>query len=113
MAAIGLYGVLSYTVAQRTPEIGVRMALGAQRSTVVRQVVVEALLLAAGGIALGLAAAFSVTRLIASWLFSVPPSDPTTFVAAAVLLAATALLASSVPALRSAGVDPITVLRAE
>jgi predicted permease len=113
MAAIGLYGVLSYTVAQRTPEIGVRMALGAQRSTVVLQVVSEALLLGACGIALGLAAAFALTRLIASWLFGVTPGDPTTFVAAAVLLAATAVLASSVPAFRSASIDPISVLRAE
>jgi ABC-type antimicrobial peptide transport system permease subunit len=113
MAAIGLYGALSYTVAQRTPEIGVKMALGAQKSTVIMEVVRGALLMSAFGIVLGLASAFALTRLLTSWLFSVGPADPATFAATAMLLAAMALLASYVPARRSASVDPVSVLRAE
>ncbi len=113
MAAVGLYGVLSYNVAQRRPEIGVRMALGAQRSTVVMEVVRSALSLAVLGIALGLAGAYALTRLLTSWLFSISPVDPITFAATAVLLMVTALLASYVPARRTASVDPASVLRAE
>ena len=86
LAAVGLYGVLSYTVAQRTAEIGLRMALGAQTATVVRGVVRSALGLAAIGIALGLAGAFGVTRFLSSFLFGVSPMDPATFAAVAVLL---------------------------
>jgi putative ABC transport system permease protein len=113
MAAIGLYGVLSYAVAQRMPEIAIRMALGAPRSTVVLQVVRDALTLASCGIALGLAAAFVLTRLIASWLFSISPGDPATFAATVLVLAATTVLASFVPAFRGASVDASSVLRAE
>jgi putative ABC transport system permease protein len=113
MAAVGLYGVLSYTVAQRTPEIGLRMALGAQRSTVTLEIVRGALVLAALGLALGLAGAFALTRLLTSWLFSVSPADPATFAATALLVAIVSLLASYVPARRAASVDPLSVLRAE
>jgi putative ABC transport system permease protein len=113
IAAIGLYGVLSYTVAQQIPEIGVRMALGARRSTVVVEVVRGALALTAAGVGLGLIAAFAVTRMLTAWLFTVSPTDPATFAATGLLLAVVALLASSVPAFRAASVDPSSVLRAE
>jgi predicted permease len=113
MASVGLYGVLSYTVAQRTQEIGVRMALGAQRSTVIMEVVRSALFLAASGVVLGLAAAFALTRLLTSWLFNISPGDPATFGTAAVVLGVMAVLASYVPAYRSASIDPASVLRAE
>lgn len=101
-----VYAVLSYTVAQRTAEIGVRMALGAQRSTVVMEVVRGALFLTASGIVLGLVGAFAVSRLLTSWLFSVSPVDPPTFAATALLLTVMAGVASYVPARRSANVDP-------
>ncbi len=113
MALVGLYGVLAYSVAQRTSEIGVRMALGAQRSTIVMEVVRSALFLAASGIVLGLAAAFALTRLLTSWLFNISPGDPATFGAAALALGVMAVLASYVPAYRSASIDPASVLRAE
>jgi ABC-type antimicrobial peptide transport system permease subunit len=105
--------VLSYTVAQRTREIGLKMALGAHRTTVIAEVVRGALVLTALGTVLGLAGAFALTRLLRSWLFSVSPADPATFIAAGLLLAVTALLASYVPARRSASVDPMSVLRME
>ena len=113
MASVGLYGVLSYTVAQRTQEIGVRMALGAQPAVVIVEVVRRALLLAASGLVLGLAAALALTRLLASFLFSVGPTDPATFAAVSLLLLLVAMLASFVPARRAANVDPVSVLRTE
>jgi len=111
LASVGLYGVLSYDVAQRTSEIGVRMALGARRSDVVSAVIRSALLLALGGIALGLAAALGLTRLLASVLFGVGPSDPVTFAAVPVLLLIVAVLATYVPARRAASIDPVASLR--
>ncbi|HWW82123.1 MAG TPA: ABC transporter permease [Vicinamibacterales bacterium] len=113
MAAVGLYGVLSYNVAQRSGEIGVRLALGAQRVTVIAQVVRGALLLVGSGIVLGLASAFVLTRLLTSLLFSISPADPATFLATALLLILTALVASYFPARRSANLDPISVLKSE
>ncbi len=113
MASVGLYGVLSYTVAQRTQEIGVRMALGAQPAIVVVEVVRGALLLAVSGLVLGLAGAFALTRLLTSFLFSVGPTDPATFAAVSLLLLLVAGLASFVPARRAANVDPVSVLRTE
>jgi predicted permease len=113
LAAIGLYGVLSYTVAQRTAEIGVRMAIGAPSTSVVRGVVGRALLLAAVGIALGLAGAFGVTRFIASFLFGVSPMDAPTLASVSTAVLLVAIVASYVPARRAAGVDPVSVLRAE
>ena len=113
IAAVGIYGVLSYAVAQRTPEIGVRMALGAQRSAVVVEVMRDALLLTFSGIVLGLGGAFAISRLLSSWLFGVSAADPPTFAGTALLLALTAVLASYVPARRSASVDPVSVLRTE
>jgi putative ABC transport system permease protein len=113
LAAIGIFGVLSYAVAQRTREIGIRMALGAQESTLVGLVVREAMLLAAAGVALGLMAAFAVSRSLATFLFQTPPTDPLTFTAVAGLLAIVALTASYIPARRATRVDPLVALRAE
>ena len=113
MASIGLYGVLSYTVTQQIPEIGVRMALGAERSSVVAGIVGRALVLAGVGVTIGTGTAFALTRLLASWLFEVSPLDPTTFATAALILGGTALAAVAVPAFRGASVDPWAVLRAE
>jgi putative ABC transport system permease protein len=113
MAAIGLYGVLAYAVAQRLPEIGVRVALGAARSTILTETLRGAMLLAGAGIVIGLVTAVGVTRLLRSWLFGVEPLDASTFVGTGLLLAVMALLASAIPAVRGASVDPVRVLRAE
>ena len=113
LALIGIYGVVAYAVAQRTQEIGVRMALGAQRSQVVGLVVRESMRLAAVGITVGLAAAFALTRLMASLLYDVKPTDPSTYAAVAAALAATALAACCKPALQAAWVDPARALRQE
>jgi putative ABC transport system permease protein len=113
LAAIGIFGVLSYAVAQRTREIGIRMALGAQESTVVRLVVREAMLLAAAGVTLGLIAAFFVSHSLEAFLFQTRPTDPLTFAGVATLLAVVALTASYIPARRATQVDPLTALRAE
>jgi putative ABC transport system permease protein len=113
LASVGLYGVLSYTVAQRTSEIGLRMALGAQRATVVGEVVRKGLLLVALGFMLGLAGAFALTRLLTSFLFGIQPTDPATVAAVSALLLFVAILASYIPARRAAGVDPVSALRAE
>lgn len=113
MASIGLYGVLAYSVAQRLRDIGVRVALGAARSTVVLETLRGAMVLAALGIALGLATAAVGTRLLRTWLFGVGPLDASTFAATALLLAVMALLASAIPAARGASVDPVRVLRAD
>jgi putative ABC transport system permease protein len=113
LALIGIYGVMAYAVAQRTQEIGVRMALGAQRSQVVRLVVREGMELAAVGITVGLAAALALTRLMASLLYDVKPTDPSTYAVVAAALAATALAACCKPALQAAWVDPALALRQE
>jgi predicted permease len=113
LAAVGLYGVLSYTVAQRRSEIGLRMALGARQSTVVRGVVGGALLLAALGLVLGLVGALAATRLLQAFLFGVSAVDPLTFGAAIVLLLVVTGVAAYVPARRAANVDPMETLRAE
>jgi predicted permease len=113
LAAVGLYGVLSYAVAQRTPEIGLRMALGAQHATVVRTVVVGALALACVGLTIGVAGALALARLVESFLFGVSATDPMTFVAAAALLLAVTGAAAYLPARRAANVDPMTALRGE
>jgi len=113
MAAIGLYGVLAYSVAQRLPETGIRVALGAARATVVVETLRNAMVLAAAGIVLGLGLAVAVSRALRSSLFGVEPLDVPTLGGTAVLLCVTALLASAVPAARGASVDPCRVLRAE
>jgi putative ABC transport system permease protein len=113
LAAIGIFGVMSYTVSQRTREIGIRMALGAQGGSVVSMVVRQAMFLAIGGLALGLVAAAALSRTMATLLFELSPTDPATFAAVGGVLAFVALLASYVPARRAASVDPIDSLRAE
>jgi putative ABC transport system permease protein len=113
LAAVGLYGVLSYTVSQSTNEIGLRMALGAEARMVVRSVLRSALATALLGIGVGLVAAYALTRTIASFLYEVSPSDPATAVAVAGVLLVVAAVAAFVPARRAASVDPMTALRTE
>ena len=114
LAAIGIFGVLSYAVAQRTREIGIRMALGAHQGTVLRLVVREAMIMAIAGVVCGLLAALALARAIVSrLLFETSPHDPTTFVAVAAVLGAVALLAAYLPARRATRVDPVDALRAE
>jgi putative ABC transport system permease protein len=113
IASIGLYGIVAYSVSQRTAEIGVRVAIGASPREVVGLVLREGLALAAAGIAIGIPAAFATTRTFAALLFGVKPTDLFTYITAAVLLIAVALVASYVPARRAASVDPIVALRAE
>jgi hypothetical protein len=109
----GLYGVISYSVSQRSREIGIRIALGAQARAVTRMFVVHGLTLAGVGVAIGLAVALSIMRLMSSLLFDVSPLDPLTYVLVSAALIAATLLASYVPALRATSVDPINALRAE
>src|SRR3954451_5164824 len=110
LAAIGIYGVMAYTVTQRTQEIGIRMALGAQRSDVLGLVVRQGMTLAAIGVVVGLAGAFSLTRVMASLLFHVRPDDPTTYLAISFLLIVVAFLACYLPARRAAKLDPLIAL---
>ncbi|HTK53284.1 MAG TPA: ABC transporter permease [Gemmatimonadaceae bacterium] len=111
LAVIGIYGVISYTVNQRTHEIGIRMALGAQRSDVIGRVLRQGVVLAALGIAIGAVGSFAMARGMTVLLHEVSPTDPLTFVAVAVILAAVALLGSWLPARRAAAVDPVVALR--
>jgi predicted permease len=113
LAAIGTYGVLAYAVTSRTREIGIRMALGARPSDVVRLVLGGGLSLAVAGIAVGLAGAFAATRVLGALLFGVEATDPWTFAGVALLMAAVAAIASGVPAWRAARVEPVSALRAE
>jgi predicted permease len=113
LGVAGIYGVISYSVSQRTREIGIRMALGAERQDVTRMFVRYGLGLAAIGVACGLAAAVALMRLMGSLLFEVSPIDPITYVAVCLSLVSAAMLASYVPALRATAVNPVTALRAE
>ena len=113
LATIGVYGVMAYSVTQRTHEIGVRMALGAQRSDVLRMVLSNALTIAAIGLAIGLVASLLASRVLANLLFGVSPDDPVTFIAISLLLAVVAAVASYLPAYRATRIDPLAALRYE
>jgi putative ABC transport system permease protein len=113
LAVIGLYGVMSYNVARRRNEIGIRMALGAEQARVIRMILGEVAVLIAAGLALGLAVAVSSTRLLASFLYRLEPNDPTTLVTACVVLAVSVVVAGLLPARRAANLDPMTALREE
>jgi ABC-type antimicrobial peptide transport system permease subunit len=113
LAAIGLYGVMAYSVSQRTHEIGIRMALGAQRRNVVGLILRETMILVGAGVIIGLSAALASTRLIASWLYGLTPNDPLTMALAGLLLLTVAALAAYLPARRASRVDPMEALRHE
>jgi len=113
ISTVGIYGVMAYIVAQRTREIGVRMALGATRSNVMRMVLNNACVLLAAGLIIGAVGAWYVSAMAKAFLFGLQPNDPRAFVAAVVSLSLAAIVASSIPARRAARVDPIVALRAE
>jgi ABC-type antimicrobial peptide transport system permease subunit len=113
VASVGLFGLMSYSVARRTNEIGIRMALGAERQDVVRLVMRESISLVAIGIGIGLAAASAASRLVSSLLFGLAPTDATTMAGAMIVMTVAAALAGYLPARRAARVDPVVALRSE
>ena len=113
LASIGLYGMMAYSVARRTNEVGIRMALGADRRRVIANIVRETMTLVGGGILAGVAAAWAATRLLSSTLFGLTAMDPQTVAAAIAVMAGVALAAGYVPARRAAAVDPVIALRQE
>jgi putative ABC transport system permease protein len=113
LAAIGIYGVMSYSVQQQTKDIGVRMALGADKHTILAMILRQGLLPAFIGVAAGLAGAFGATRLLQSLLYGVTSADPTSFFGVAAILSMVALLAVLIPARRAVSLDPVTALRSD
>ena len=111
LAAVGLYGVISYAVRQRMPEMGIRIVLGAERSSISKLVVGQGIRLALFGVAFGVAGALMLTRLLSAWLYEVRPNDPLTYVAITSLLVTVAAVACYLPARRAAGAEPSAVLR--
>jgi ABC-type antimicrobial peptide transport system permease subunit len=113
LAAIGLYGVISHSVSQRTQEIGVRMALGARARDVLALIIRQGMGMVAGGLLVGLAGAYFMAKLLANFLYGIEPGDPATFAVSFAVLAAVALGASAIPARRASKVDPVDALRHE
>jgi ABC-type antimicrobial peptide transport system permease subunit len=113
LASLGLYGVMSYAVARRTRDLGIRMALGARPSRILREIVGEGALLVGVGAVTGVLAALFLTRLLASFLFGVSPTDASTFAATIVMLFVVAMAASFIPARRATRIDPLQALREE
>jgi ABC-type antimicrobial peptide transport system permease subunit len=113
LAAIGIYGLMSYAVQQQTQEIGVRMALGADKSSMLRLVLRQGMTPALIGVILGLAGAFALTRLMESLLYEVKPTDPVSFLGVAAILVFVATVAVLIPARRAMSIDPVIALRAE